>query len=219
MLLQFQKGSALLWRNTHRYLHIHTSSQYYLNCMKMLIYSLNLNTEGQQEEVRKCIHYFWDLMLAHSVFMSCLRKKKENTENSPKTLTTWKNPYSEVSEISIRLVYKKEDWQVTSLYSASTFPGTNTGYLQSLLSSREITQEELMAGNWSQTNSFGKQGVTFECWVKQYSEFSTSLLFSWRMPSENKHCTDRSSWAQFESTRVSSHTGDQIQWSSSFFWP
>lgn len=86
MPLQFQKGSALLWRNTHRYLHIYTSSQYYLNCMKMLIYSLNLNTEGQQEEVRKCIHYFWDLMLAHSVFMSCLRKKRREYRKQPQNL-------------------------------------------------------------------------------------------------------------------------------------
>jgi len=62
------------------------------------------------------------------------------------------------------------------------------------LSSREITQEQLMSGNWSQTNSFGKQGIAFECWAKQYSEFSISLLFSWRTPWENKHCTDTSSW-------------------------
>lgn len=54
---------------------------------------------------------------------------------------------------------------------------TNIGYLESLLSSREreITQEELMAGNRSQTNSFGKQGTAFEC--STLSTSSSALLY------------------------------------------
>lgn len=54
---------------------------------------------------------------------------------------------------------------------------TNIGYLESPLSSREreITQEELMAGNRSQTNSFGKQGTAFE--HSTLSASSSALLY------------------------------------------
>lgn len=140
-----------------RYLHIPNSSQYYPSCMKMETYSLNLNSEGQQE-AEKCRQYLWDRGLVHSMFMSCLKKNKTK-QKLEKIQKAAPKPWlhGQYEKFSWYLVYKKEDWQVTGLYSIITFPWRKQtlGTLKILLPGREREiPQELMAGNRSQTNSF-----------------------------------------------------------------
>lgn len=48
--------------------------------MKTLIYSLYLSSEGQQEEVGKCIEYLQDAVLAHNRFILCLGESLEGIQ-------------------------------------------------------------------------------------------------------------------------------------------